>query len=163
VSALLTAAGVVRRYASPAGEVLAVRGVSLEVHKGETLGLVGESGCGKSTLARVLLGLEPPQEGQLTFLGQGFSSLGDPTVRRRLQAVFQDPGGALDPRLRIGPAVEEPLVVHSLGDRSSRAARVKELLDAVQLPQEVASRLPHELSAGQRQRVNLARALALDP
>ncbi len=166
MSPLLEAVDVAVGFASAAGRVSAVRGVSLCVERGETLGLVGESGCGKSTFARAVLGLERLERGQVRLDGVDFHTAGASTrraLRRRMQPVFQDAGSALDPRMTVATSVAEPLAVHGTVPRVGRKARVAALLDAVQLPADVADRFPHELSAGQRQRVNLARALALEP
>ena len=140
--------------------VRAVDGVSLTVHRGRTLGVVGESGCGKSTTGRIALGLERPDEGAVTFEGAPMPAPGTPAWRRlraRMQLVPQDPLGALDRRLRIEDQVAEPLAIHGLqGD-------VAALLDQVGLRPDLGRRYPHELSGGQRQRAVLARALATEP
>ncbi len=170
--ALLEARALVRRYAMRRGlfgrpvEVRAVDGVSLRVERGRTLGLVGESGCGKSTTGRLVLGMETPDEGDVTFEGRAMPPPGSAAwraLRARMQMVFQDPLGALDRRLPIGAQVAEPLEIHRLGDRATREGRVEELLAAVGLRPDHASRYPHELSGGQRQRAVLARALATEP
>ncbi|MEW6430099.1 MAG: ABC transporter ATP-binding protein [Myxococcota bacterium] len=149
-------------YRARGGLVTAVRGVTLSVARGERLGLVGESGCGKSSLARAMLGLERLSGGAITFDGQPVR--GAPrALRRRFQPVFQDAGSALDPRMTVGASLLEPLEIHGIGTAKDRAVRVDALLDLVQLPRDVQARLPRALSAGQRQRVNIARALALEP
>ncbi|WP_283137467.1 ABC transporter ATP-binding protein [Rhizohabitans arisaemae] len=148
------------------GGVHAVAGVSLELHAGETLGIVGESGCGKSTLARMLVGLEHPDSGQVTFHGKPFARGRriPREVRRRVQMVFQDPLTSLNPRMTILDIVAEPLDVHRLAkDRTARRARVGELLELVGLAPELMNRFPYEFSGGQRQRIGIARALATDP
>lgn len=156
---LLRAADVHVRYRVGAREVHAVRGVSLSVARGERVGLIGESGSGKSSLARALLGLEPAASGEVTFDGQPMA--GAPrSLRRRFQPVFQDVGSALDPRQRLRETLAEPLVVHGLPVSDAALAA---LLEQVQLGPELLERYPRALSVGQRQRVNLARALALDP
>jgi peptide/nickel transport system ATP-binding protein len=147
-------------------EVRAVDGVSLELHRGRTLGLVGESGCGKSTTGRLVLGLETPDEGGLAFDNAPMPAPGTPAwqkLRARMQMVFQDPLGALDRRLTIGAQVAEPLEIHRIGTRAERPGRVELLLRDVGLRPDQAARYPHELSGGQRQRAVLARALATAP
>ncbi|MCI9858137.1 dipeptide ABC transporter ATP-binding protein [Microbacterium proteolyticum] len=144
----------------------AVDGVSFEIPRGKTLALVGESGSGKSTVAKMLLKLEEPTAGTIEVDGVDTGTLNAKdtfALRRRMQPVFQDPYGSLDPLRSIGSLISEPLTIHKVGDTASRRARVKELLEQVALPQELASRYPNELSGGQRQRVAIARALALKP
>jgi len=153
-------------FSREVAHVSAVAGVSLEVHKGETLGLVGESGCGKSTTGRLLLHLLTPTEGSVTFDGMELKSLRGKRLaeaRRRFQIVFQDPYSALNPRMTIGSTLAEPLKVHHAASAERRAERVAELLEVVGLSPEHANRFPHEFSGGQRQRVGIARALALEP
>ncbi|KAB2809019.1 ABC transporter ATP-binding protein [Pimelobacter simplex] len=146
--------------------VKAVSGVSFDVAPGETFGLVGESGCGKSTLGRMLVALDRPTSGEVVFDGVAVSALRGRELgerRARLQMMFQDSSAALDPRMRIGAILREPLAIQGIGTRAERTARARDLLDDVGLPGSVLERFPHELSGGQRQRVGLARALALDP
>lgn len=146
--------------------VKAVDGVSFSIRKGETLGLVGESGCGKSTLARTILQLLKPTDGSIQFDGTDITTLSGEELRQQrqdMQMVFQDPQSSLNPRMKIGSIVEEPLKTHGLLDSEARETRVKELLEKVGLDPQHYNRYPHEFSGGQRQRVNLARALALDP
>jgi oligopeptide/dipeptide ABC transporter ATP-binding protein len=146
--------------------VRAVDGVSFAVNKGETLALVGESGSGKSSLARTILRLEQATGGRVTFEGEdvfGLKTRPLRALRRRMQIVFQDPAGALNPRLRIGEAVAEGLEIHRLLKAAQIPARVSALLQEVGLDPKMATMYPHELSGGQRQRVGIARALAVGP
>lgn len=144
----------------------AVDDVTFQIPRGKTLALVGESGSGKSTVARMVLKLEHPTSGIIEVAGEDVSQLSTSqafALRRRMQPVFQDPYGSMDPLRNIGNTIAEPLQIHGVGDISSRRERVLELLDQVALPREVVSRYPNELSGGQRQRVAIARALALKP
>jgi len=150
----------------PAPALRAVDGVSLLVRRGETLGVVGESGCGKSTLARCLVRLHEPDAGTIRLEGQDALALSGPARRaynRRVQMVFQDPYGSLNPRLRVGDALAEALAVHRVVERAAVPGRVRALLDLVHLPRDAAGRYPHEFSGGQRQRIGIARALAVEP
>jgi oligopeptide transport system ATP-binding protein len=149
------------------GHVQAVDGVSFDLHKGETLGVVGESGCGKSTLARVLMHLEKPTGGGVTFNGQDIyklSASGLRRLRRNIQLVMQDPYTSLNPRMTVGDLVGEPFEIHTeVAPKGSRRQKVQELLDVVGLNPEHINRYPHQFSGGQRQRIGIARALALRP
>jgi oligopeptide/dipeptide ABC transporter ATP-binding protein len=148
------------------GLVRAVDSVSFTIASGTTLGLVGESGCGKTTTSKLILGLERPTAGAIRFDGRDLHALGragEREYRRQVQAVFQDPYASLDPRMRVGAIVAEPLVINSDLDAGARRRRVAELLDVVGLPARAASLYPHEFSGGQRQRIAIARALALAP
>ncbi len=152
------------------GEVRAVNDVSLEIHSGETLGLIGESGSGKSTLGRLILRLIEPTSGSIVFEGRNLlaASHGEMRhLRRDLQIIFQDPFASLDPRFRVEDIIAEPLRIHRNGknyeERSSIPSRVLELLRAVGLEESALRRYPHEFSGGQRQRIGIARALALRP
>jgi oligopeptide/dipeptide ABC transporter ATP-binding protein len=170
---LLVADGLARSYAAPGGAfrrggpaVRAVRDVSFELRRGETLALVGESGCGKSTTARLVLGLERPDSGTVRFDGADVHALTGSELRsfrRRAQIVFQDPVGSLNPRLRVGDALGEPLRVHGIVPRQKVQERVAELLGRVGLDPGDAARYPHEFSGGQRQRIGIARALSVEP
>ncbi len=156
-------AGLLRRST---GVVHAVSDVSLAVRQGETFGLVGESGCGKTTIGRMTVALEPATSGSVWFDGVDVQRLKGEQLRRRrrgLQLMFQDPYASLDPRMRVGTILREPLVVQRIGDHDSQRRRVAQILGEVGLPASAADRYPHELSGGQRQRVGLARALILEP
>jgi oligopeptide/dipeptide ABC transporter ATP-binding protein len=146
--------------------VHAVDGVSFTLDTHETLGLVGESGCGKSTTGRTVLYLDRPTAGTIRFEGRDLSTLGSQeltALRRRMQIVFQDPIGALNPRHTVGQLISEPLRVHDLVPKERRRSRVEELLELVGLPSDAVSRFPHEFSGGQCQRIGIARALAVEP
>jgi peptide/nickel transport system ATP-binding protein len=146
--------------------IQAVAGVSLEVRRGETLGIVGESGCGKSTLARCLVQLLPSTSGTVEFRGVTLTGLSRRKLRshrREMQMVFQDPYASLNPRRRVGDIVAEPLRINKFGDDAAIAARVVELFTTVGLDPASVNRYPHEFSGGQRQRIGIARALALNP
>jgi oligopeptide transport system ATP-binding protein len=148
------------------GTVRAVDGISFTLQRGETLALVGESGCGKSTTARLVLRLIDPTAGRIWFEGVDVTEMqGEPLrkLRRRMQIVFQDPFASLNPRMTVGEILEEPLIVHGLGDRIARQRRVHELLRLVGLAEYHAPRYPHEFSGGQRQRIGIARSLAVEP
>ena len=148
------------------GAVRAVDGVTLEVKRGETLGLVGESGCGKSTFARAVIRLVGATEGRILFDGTDITAMkGDPLrkIRRRMQMIFQDPYASLNPRMTIGSMLAEPLKVHRIASGKEAARRAQELIEIVGLPRNAINRYPHEFSGGQRQRAGIARALAVQP
>ena len=146
--------------------VRAVEDVSFDIRKGETLGLVGESGCGKSTLARTILRLLEPTDGSVRFKGKDLAEASGEDLRRTrrdVQLIFQDPQSSLDPRMKVGPIVEEPMKAHGLYPGEARERRARELLEKVGLDPQHYNRYPHQFSGGQRQRINLARALSVNP
>jgi peptide/nickel transport system ATP-binding protein/oligopeptide transport system ATP-binding protein len=148
------------------GAVRAVDGVSFDIAPGETLGLVGESGCGKSTLGKAVVRLLEPTSGTIHFGKREISHLSQRELRplrRDFQMIFQDPAESLDPRMSVRAIIEEPFVIHGIGDRAARRKEVDGLLDRVGLPSSAAERYPFEFSGGQRQRIGIARALALKP
>jgi len=155
--------GLLRRETA---RVHAVDGVSLDIHQGETLGLVGESGCGKSTLGRTLVRLYEPTSGQVDYRGQDFLALRGErlrAMRRNLQMIFQDPFASLDPRMTVGQILCEPFKVHGACPPRERQERARALLETVGLKAVHMNRYPHEFSGGQRQRISIARAIALNP
>jgi oligopeptide transport system ATP-binding protein len=148
------------------GEVKAVNGVSFQIREGETLGLVGESGCGKTSLGRAILQLYRPTGGQVLFDGEDLTRLKGRRLRqmrRRMQMIFQDPYSSLNPRMTVGSIVGEPLDIHHLARGREKRQRIEELLELVGLNPYYANRFPHEFSSGQRQRIGIARALAVQP
>lgn len=148
------------------GWVKAVDDVSFEIADGETLGLVGESGCGKTTVGRTILRLIPRTSGKAYYKGKNIFDVkpsGMKNLRREMQIIFQDPGGSLNPRMRVSRIIGEPLQVHGLVRSDELRARVEQLLERCGMPRSSADRYPHEFSGGQRQRIGIARALALEP
>ncbi len=148
------------------GDIKAVDDVSLEIQRGETLGLVGESGCGKSTVGRAIMRLYKPTAGRIVFDGEDITERGEGELRelrRRMQMIFQDPFSSLNPRHSVGRIVGEPMQIHRIVGRRQQAGAVRELLQTVGLPADAGSRFPHEFSGGQRQRIGIARALAVNP
>ncbi|MEX2661066.1 MAG: dipeptide/oligopeptide/nickel ABC transporter ATP-binding protein, partial [Vicinamibacterales bacterium] len=146
--------------------VRAVDDVTFDIAEGETFGLVGESGSGKTTTGRCILRLLEPTSGEVRFRGDdvlAFSRKRLREARRDMQIVFQDPFSSLNPRMRVRAIVEEPLIIHRMGSKAERDARVRELFELVGLDPSQLSRYPHQFSGGQRQRIGLARALALNP
>jgi oligopeptide transport system ATP-binding protein len=155
--------GVLRRTV---GFVKAVDGITFDIYKGETLGLVGESGCGKSTAGRTILQLYEPTAGEVYIEGQNLTALGNRDLRkarRDMQMIFQDPYASLNPRMTVGNIVSEPLKIHGIGNSASRKERTEELLKLVGLNPYFITRYPHEFSGGQRQRIGVARSLATNP
>jgi len=165
---LVRVKGLVKHFAVENSDdvVRAVDGVSFEIFRGETLGLVGESGCGKSTVGRCLLRLIEPTAGEIDFEGRDVLALGKSEmreIRREMQIVFQDPYASLNPRMKVADIVGEPLVIHKVGNKKERRERVAELLKKVGLDPDYGNRYAHEFSGGQRQRIGVARTLALNP
>jgi oligopeptide/dipeptide ABC transporter ATP-binding protein len=174
---ILSVNGVYKRFGGPYSLMRRLKGqpplavhaltnVTLDVERGETLGIVGESGCGKSTLARCLVRLHEADEGVVRFDGQDISGLSGGARRafnRRVQMIFQDPYGSLNPRMTVSQVLSEALSVHKMRPKAEIPGRIAELLDLVRLPADAAGRYPHEFSGGQRQRIGIARALAVEP
>jgi len=172
MTALLQAENLVKQFTVQGGLLAekriltAVAGVDLELFPGETLGLAGESGCGKSTVARLLTGLIPPSQGSIRYKGRELSAMSREELalyRKDVQMIFQDPFSSLNPRMRVGEIIGEPLAIHRMGDGAQRRERVAALLQRVGLAPDHLSRFPHEFSGGQRQRIGIARALAVSP
>ena len=163
---LVRVRSLVKYFETDDGPLRAVDGVSFEIMRGETLGLVGESGCGKSTTGRCVLRLIEPTEGRVEFEGRDVTATGKTelrALRREMQIIFQDPAASLNPRMKVGDIIAEPLVIHQIGTKPERRERVAWLLGKVGLDAEYMKRYSHEFSGGQLQRIGVARALALNP
>jgi oligopeptide/dipeptide ABC transporter ATP-binding protein len=165
---LVSVRGLVKHFPVEGSDdvVRAVDGISFEIFRGETLGLVGESGCGKSTVGRCLLRLIEPTAGEIAFEGRDVVTMSKRDLRelrREMQIVFQDPYASLNPRMKVGDIIGEPLVIHKIGTKQERRERVAALLTKVGLDPDYRNRYPHEFSGGQRQRIGVARTLALNP
>jgi peptide/nickel transport system ATP-binding protein len=166
VTPILSLSGVRTHYRTPRGELAAVDGVSFDIRRGQTVGLVGESGCGKSTLSKTILRLLEPSEGSILLDGQDITHLAENQLRplrHKAQMIFQDPFGSLNPRHSIETILDSVLSVHGLRDRAERRSRIAEAIDRVGLARSSLIRYPHEFSGGQRQRIGIARALILKP
>jgi oligopeptide transport system ATP-binding protein len=163
---LLTLTDICKYFKVNGGILKAVDNVTLDIYRGETLGLVGESGCGKSTLGRVTMGIYTPTKGKMTYNGESLD-MSNANVRfahaKKAQIIFQDPYASLDPRMTVSSIIEEGMIIHHMYDPEKRKNRVYELLEMVGLNREHANRFPHEFSGGQRQRIGIARALAIEP
>ena len=165
-SKLLEVKDLTKHFVTKNGTVHAVNGISFDVMRGETFGIVGESGCGKTTAGRAISRLIEPTGGQVIFDGVDLCSLNKRELkksRRDIQMVFQDPFASLDPRMTIGQTLTEPLIIHGMGDKASRREKVQRMLEMVGLQPAYYDQYPHEFSGGQRQRVGIARALILNP
>jgi len=155
-----------KTFSTPSGALTAVSQVSLSIKRGETYALAGESGCGKSTVGKIVAALVKPDAGSITLDGNDLTALSPRQLRplrRKVQMIFQDPFSSLNPRATVRRIIEEPLIVHGLGNRGERRRKVAEMMDRVGLRPEAADRFPHEFSGGQRQRIGIARALILNP
>jgi ABC-type oligopeptide transport system ATPase subunit len=163
---LVSVQSLVKHFPTDEGPLRAVDSVTFDIFRGETLGLVGESGCGKSTTGRCILRLIEPTSGDVTFESRDVTAMTKSELRvwrREAQIIFQDPAASLNPRMKIGDAIAEPLVIHKIGTKQERRERVAWLLGKVGLDRDYINRYSHEFSGGQLQRIGVARALALNP
>lgn len=163
---LITLDNISKHFKVSGGRLKAVNHVNLDIHRGETVGLVGESGCGKSTLGRVVMGIYPPTEGQIIYNGTPIhikKAKDRFEYAKKAQIIFQDPYASLDPRMTVGSIISEGMEIHNMYTPEKRKERVYELLELVGLSKEHSNRFPHEFSGGQRQRIGIARALAIEP
>lgn len=163
---LIEIQGLSKYFRVSEGTLKAVNNISLDIYKGETLGLVGESGCGKSTFGKVLMGIYPATAGKIYYHGSKEIEIDRKSLfeySKVAQIIFQDPYSSLDPRMTVGSIIEEGMIIHKMYDKKRRQERVYELLELVGLNREHANRFPHEFSGGQRQRIGIARALAIEP
>ncbi len=165
---MLKVSGLKKFFDTPDGKLYSVNGVSFEIKRGETLGLVGESGCGKTTTGRTIIKLYEPDEGKIIFDGHDITNITPEKMlpfRKKMQMIFQDPYASLNPRMTVGEIVREPMIIHGVNkiSKDEHHDRVNHLLKLVGLNSEQAGRYPHEFSGGQRQRIGIARALAVEP
>jgi len=163
---LIKIANLKKYFKTPLGDLHAVDNVSMEIEKGCTLGVVGESGCGKSTLGRTILRLTEPTDGEILYKGENILAYGKNKMRQarsNLQIIFQDPYSSLNPRLTVSELIAEPIIVNKLGTRQELPGRIAKLMDTVELSERFAHVYPHELDGGRRQRIGIARALAVNP
>ncbi|MDD3049206.1 MAG: ATP-binding cassette domain-containing protein [Bacilli bacterium] len=163
---LVSLQGVTKNFHVTGGTLKAVDNVSFDIHRGETVGLVGESGCGKSTLGRVVMGVYQASEGKIIYEGKELnikSGKDRYEYAKKAQMIFQDPYASLNPRMTVGSIISEGMEIHNMYDAKARSERVDELLELVGLNKEFRNRFPHEFSGGQRQRIGIARALAIEP
>jgi ABC-type oligopeptide transport system ATPase subunit len=163
---ILEATDIHKTFGKGKSRVYAVNGISLKIQRGKTLGILGESGSGKSTLGRCILRLIEPDAGTIKFDGQIVSGISQSKFRpnrRNMQMIFQNPFSSLNPKMSVGEAIEDPMKIWNIGDRAFRRKRVQELLDMVGINSRRSAAYPHEFSGGQQQRINIARALSLDP
>ena len=162
---MLKISGLKKFFDTPNGKIYSVNGVSFEIKKGETLGLVGESGCGKTTTGRTIIKLYEPDEGKIIFDGHDITNINSKKMlpfRKKMQMIFQDPYASLNPRMTVGEIIREPMIIHRI-PKDEHYDRVNYLLKLVGLNNEQANRYPHQFSGGQRQRIGIARALAVEP